>query len=97
MKKLYISLLIGMMGLSLSSCGGNSSSIVNQSIEGPSHVNVGDVVKYKFNSSESYFWNSSDESILENVIVDKNAKILYVKELRGTKEDPLYIGLGDVV
>ena len=39
----------------------------------------------------------SDESILENVIVDKNAKILYVKELRGTKEDPLYIGLGDVV
>ena len=39
----------------------------------------------------------SDESILENVIVDKNAKILYVKELRGTKEDPLYISLGDVV
>ncbi|MGN1294898.1 MAG: glucose-1-phosphate adenylyltransferase subunit GlgD [Bacilli bacterium] len=39
----------------------------------------------------------ADEAILENVIVDKNAKILYVKELRGTKENPLYIGLGDVI
>ena len=77
MKKLYISLLIGMMGLSLSSCGENSSSIVNQSIEGPSHVNVGDVVKYKFNSSESYFWNSSDESILE---IANNGEAVAFKE-----------------
>ena len=39
----------------------------------------------------------SENTILENVIVDKNAKILHVKELRGDKDNPLYIGQGDTV
>lgn len=39
----------------------------------------------------------SDDCVLENVIVDKNCKVIYVKELKGTKDKPLYIKQGDVV
>ena len=37
------------------------------------------------------------EAVLEYVIVDKGAKIVNVKELRGTKENPLYVGQGDII
>jgi glucose-1-phosphate adenylyltransferase len=39
----------------------------------------------------------SQNAHLEYVIVDKGAKILHVKELKGTKENPLYVGMGDVI
>ena len=39
----------------------------------------------------------SENCILENVIVDKGAKIINVKELKGTKDNPLYVGQGDVI
>lgn len=37
------------------------------------------------------------DAVLENVIVDKNAKIINVKQLKGTKENPLYVGQGDII
>jgi hypothetical protein len=37
------------------------------------------------------------DAVLEYVIVDKGAKIVNVKELKGTKENPLYVGQGDII
>ena len=37
------------------------------------------------------------DAVLEYVIVDKGAKIVNVKELKGTKENPLYVGEGDII
>ena len=37
------------------------------------------------------------DAVLEYVIVDKGAKIVNVKELKGTKENPLYVGQGDKI
>ena len=37
------------------------------------------------------------DAVLEYVIVDKGAKIVNVKELKGTKDNPLYVGQGDVI
>ncbi|MBE6142890.1 MAG: glucose-1-phosphate adenylyltransferase subunit GlgD [Erysipelotrichaceae bacterium] len=39
----------------------------------------------------------SKDAVLEYVIVDKGAKIVNVKELKGTKDNPLYVGQGDVI
>ena len=39
----------------------------------------------------------SKDAVLEYVIVDKGAKIINVKELKGTKDNPLYVGQGDII
>lgn len=39
----------------------------------------------------------SANAVLENVIVDKDAKVDKVKELKGTETDPLYVKEGDVI
>lgn len=39
----------------------------------------------------------SDGVRLENVIVDKNCKIIHVKSLKGSKNRPIYIKQGDIV
>lgn len=39
----------------------------------------------------------SENSILDHVIIDKNAKVIYKKELHGTKKKPLYVKQGDTI
>ena len=51
---------------SLTSCmGGGTSSSLTLTIEGPSSVGVGEVVKYTYNINQEFTWNSSDASVLE--------------------------------
>ncbi|HCJ13897.1 MAG TPA: glucose-1-phosphate adenylyltransferase subunit GlgD, partial [Erysipelotrichaceae bacterium] len=37
------------------------------------------------------------DAVLENVIVDKDARIKKIKELKGSADEPLYVKEGDVV
>ena len=39
----------------------------------------------------------SKDTIMENVIVDRDAKILHTLEIVGTKENPIYVARGDVI
>ncbi|MCI2068716.1 MAG: glucose-1-phosphate adenylyltransferase subunit GlgD [Bacilli bacterium] len=39
----------------------------------------------------------SENTILENVVCDKEARLLHAKELKGTKKDPEFIKRGDIV
>ncbi|MDD6302617.1 MAG: glucose-1-phosphate adenylyltransferase subunit GlgD [Bacillales bacterium] len=39
----------------------------------------------------------AQDAVLEYVIVDKNAKVIHVKELKGTLEKPIYVGQGDII
>lgn len=38
-----------------------------------------------------------EDTVLENVIVDRNASVIHVKEIRGTVDNPVYIARGEVV
>lgn len=57
-------------------------------------VSEGAVVENSVIFSGSYI---SEGTHLNNVVVDKEARILHAKELEGTQEKPLYIKRGDIV
>lgn len=38
-----------------------------------------------------------DESRIENAIIDKEANIVHIKEIKGNKDNPIYIQRGDIV
>lgn len=67
-----------------------TNSIICREVE----VKKGAILKNSIVLSNAYI---SEGAELEYVVVDKGAKIVHVKELKGTKEHPLYVGMGDVI
>ena len=60
------------------------------------HIKVGKDVKI-VNSIIGNDVVISEGTHIENAIIDRDAQILHVSEIVGTKEEPVYIGRGDIV
>ncbi len=79
MKLRFVLIGLGILTFSLSSCndGGVSSSSFSQGIDGPTEIEVGEVVKYSYPYSENISWASSNPSVLE---ISSNGEAIAFKE-----------------
>ena len=66
------------------------NSVICRSVK----IGTNSIIKNSIILSDSFIAN---DVVLENVIIDKNCKVIYKKNLKGTKNKPLYIRQGDVV
>lgn len=68
--------------------------VVNSILGRAVHVGKNTVIK---NSIISSYAKIDDDATIENAIIDKEANVTHIKEVKGSKDNPIYIERGDII